>query len=106
MRDLTTLAGLIAEHAERAALLDAAIDVTDSLTGRKEAQKAAFQDQYHVSDLVDQTVLEICSYRPRDAAEQSTKARFLLRWVRGVDGLSGDAARALLNSMIEGGANV
>ena len=105
MRDLTTLAGLITEHAERAALLDAAIDLTDSLTGQREAQNAAFQEQYHASDLVDQTVLEICRHRPRDAAEQSAKGRFLLRWVRGVDSLSGDEARALLNSMIEGGVD-
>lgn len=106
MRDLSTLDGLIAEHAERAALLDAAIDVTDSLQGQKEAQNAAWQDQFHISDLVDQTVLEICRFRPRNAAEQSAKGRFLLRWVRGVDSLSGEEARALLNSMIEGGANV
>lgn len=106
MRDLTTLDGLLAEHAERAALLDAAIDVTDSLTGQKEAQNIAYRDQFAISDLVDATVLEICIYRPRTVAEQTAKAKFLLRWIGGVDSLSGDEARALLNSMIEGGANV
>lgn len=105
MRDLTTLDGLIAEHAERAALLNAAIDVTDSISSQHEAKQAAFLDQFHISDLVDQILLEICHYRPRNIAEQSMKGRFLLRWIHGVGSLPGNEARALFNSMIEGGAH-
>lgn len=46
-------------------------------------------------------VVAICAHRPADTQEANIKARFLLEWSNGVDGLTADESRALLCSMMD-----
>lgn len=78
---------------------DQQIEITDAHIEAGTATDAIWRTQFDACNVVDAIVLEICAYRPANAAEQDCKARFLLEWTKDNEA-SEDEVNALLQSML------
>ncbi|WP_313195882.1 hypothetical protein [Shinella zoogloeoides] len=80
-------------------LHDQQIKITDAYIEAGTATDEVWEAQFDACNVVDAIVLEICAYRPVNAAEQDRKARFLLEWTKATEA-SEDEVNALLQSML------
>ncbi|WP_432344774.1 hypothetical protein WMC41_16120 [Shinella yambaruensis] len=90
---------LLQQKHEAENLHDRQIKETDAHIEAGTATDDVWQAQFDACNVVDAIVLEICAYRPANAAEQDRKARFLLEWTKDTEA-SEDEVKALLTSML------